>query len=174
MGQSRAAREFTDLRRPGFQTGHAARQVGFMSTQRRVSRWHRLICMERTGEGWPSGSLQVVRHVYASASEGTAPLMSIVWSAWAWLATKFLPSDRPLRQLVPPVRKVPRPGILPSRASRRVAFGKPVSPRSSLPHIPLPSGTAYLYRPLPQAPDGNHRRAERYDGKRDMHFQHAA
>jgi hypothetical protein len=153
---------------------HAARQVGFMSTQKWVSRWHRTSGTERAGEGSASGSLAIARHVRAIAGGATAPLVSIVWSAWAWMATNFLRWDFLLRQLVAPARKARLSGFPPPRVSRRRAFSKPVSPRSSIPHIPLPIGLACLHRILPQAPAGNHRRAERYDGQRDMYFQHAA
>lgn len=153
---------------------HAARQVGFMSTQKRVSRWHRLTCMERAGRGSKFGSL-LARQIFRAIAGGTtAPLVSMFWSVWAWMATKLLRSDRPFRQLVTPVRKVRRRGSPPLGVNRYAAFGKPVCPRSSLPHSPLPSGIAWLRRILPQALSGTIRQAERYDGQRDMYFEHAA
>ncbi len=45
--------------------------------------------------------------------------------------------------------------------------------RSSLRHLSFPV-PARLHPALPQAPTGNRRWAERYDGKRDLYFQHAA
>jgi hypothetical protein len=181
-----------------------ARQVGFMSTQKRESRWQRMSCAERAGAlGIPGDRLSspgrqarslpsvahIARYVCAIANGRTASLLSILWSAWAWFhpsgkasppgapelpATKFLRSDRPIRQLVQPVLTVNRRGSPPSWAGRRAALGLPASARSSLPHIPSPSGLARFHLTLPQAPAGIHRRAERYDGKRDMYFQHAA
>ncbi len=128
--------------------------------------------------GWSGRAIPcpapIARYVYALANGGTAPLVSIVWSMWAWLATKFLQSDQPIRQLVQPALKVNRRGSPPPGAGRRAAFGIPASPRSSLPPIPFPSGFAPLHQTLPQAPVGYRHRAERYDGKRDMYFLHAA
>jgi hypothetical protein len=195
---------FQSDRRPGSSWNPQARQVGFMSTQKRENRWQRMSCVERAGAfGNPGDRLSllgrqarvfpslahIARYVCAIASGETAPLLSILWSAWAWfhasdkdlspeapeqLATKFLQSDCPIGQLVQPVIKVNRRGSPPSGAGRRGALGMPASPRSSLPHIPCPSGFARFHHTLPQAPAGIHRRAERYDGKRDMYFQHAA
>jgi hypothetical protein len=166
-----------------------ARQVGFMSTQKRESYWQRMSCSERAGAWKYSSPAHIARFVCAVATGQTAPLLSILWSAWAWfhrsdeilspgtkrLATKFLQSDHLIRPLVRPVLKADRRGSPPLGAGRPEA-----SPRSSLPHIPFPSGLARFQRTLPQgpigpqAPAGYHRRAERYDGKRDMYFQHAA
>lgn len=155
-----------------------------MSTQKRENRWQRRSCMERA-EGSPS---KVARNVYAMASGGTAPLLSLLMVTWAWfhpidedlslgtpdqLATKFLQSDQPIRQLVQPVIEANRRGSPPG-AGLHAAFGIPASPRSSLPPIPFPPSFAPLRLPLPQAPVGYRHRAERYDGKRDMYFLHAA
>jgi len=166
-----------------------ARQVGFMSTQKRENRttpatktcrrgpryhWQRVSCTERAGVRHYPRYAHVARFICAVAGGGTAPLSSILWSAWAWLATKFLQSDHLIRPLVRPGLMADRRGSPPPRAGRHAALGMQASPRSSLPHIPFPSGLARLHPPLPQAPAGDHRRAERYDGKRDMYFQHAA
>ena len=163
-----------------------ARQVRFMSTQKRESRWQRKSCTERMGvlggQSWSRRRTsrndprptRVARFVCAVAKGQTAPLVSILWSAFAWLATKFLPSDHHIGQLVRPVLKADRRGSPPPRVASRAALGKQASPRSSLPHIPYPSGIVRIHRILPHAPAGHRRRAERYDGKRDMYFQHAA
>ena len=163
-----------------------ARQVRFMSTQKRENRWQRKSCTERTGvlggQSWSRGRTagndfrptHVARFASVIASGQTAPLVSILWSAFAWLATKFLPSDHHLGQLVRPVLKADRRGSAPPRVPNRAALGTQASPRSSLPHIPYPSGSPRLHPTLPHAPAGHRRRAERYDGKRDMYFQHAA
>ena len=158
-----------------------ARQVRFMSTQKRENRSQRLSCSDRAGWGAFPGSRHVARLIWATAANGrTAPLLSIFWSAMAWMATKFLHSDHPIRQLVRPVLKADRRGSPPPQVRSRAALGKQASPRSSIPHISYPSGPVNLHRPLPQgpigpmAPAGVCRRAERYDGKRDMYLQHAA
>lgn len=146
-----------------------------MSTQKRVNRSQQIKCTDCAGVGCFPLPVQIARYVCAAANGRTAPLMSILWSALAWVATKFLHSDHHIRQLVRPVLKADRRGSPPSRARRRAALGKQASPRSSIPHIPYPSGFARIHRSLPpQAPDGYSRRAERYDGKRDMYFQYAA
>ena len=161
--------------------GTPARQVGFMSTQKRedpstpattTSRrgswgWQHMSCTERAG---------VARHVCAAAKGQTAPLMSIFWSAVAWLVTKFLQPDRPDRQLARPRLSAEHRGSPPPLVRSRVSLTKQASPRSSNPHIPDPSGPVRLRPPLPQFRAARHggRRTERYDGKRDMYFQHAA
>jgi hypothetical protein len=154
--------------------GCPARQVRFMSTQKRVYRSQHIRCTDRAGVGCIPLPAHIARYVCAAAKGRTAPLLSIFWSALAWAATKLLHSDHPTRQLVRPLLKADRNGSPPPRARSRAALGKQASPRSSLPHIPYPSGIVRIHRILPHAPAGDHRRAERYDGKRDMHFQHAA
>jgi hypothetical protein len=160
--------------------GCRARQVRFMSTQKRVNRSQPKECMDRVGAGCIPLPGAIARYVSAAVNGRTAPLLSILWSAMAWVATKFLQSDYPTRQLVRPVFEADRRGSPPPRAGCRAALGKQASPRSSIPRIPYPSGPSSIHPALPQgaiapqAPDGESRRAERYDGKRDMHFQHAA
>jgi len=157
-----------------------------MSTQKRVSRSQPNNCTDRAGVGCFPIPAQIARYVCAAANGRTAPLMSIVWSAFSWMATTFLLSDHHIRQLVRPVFEADRRGSPPPRVRCRAALGKQASPRSSIPHISFPSGLSGIHRSLPldpiglpslvgpQAPDGHRRRAERYDGKRDMYFQHAA
>lgn len=165
-----------------------------MSTQKRESRypkatftcrqgprfrWQRLICTERAG-GWGTLLLPPYsRYSCAGASGGTAPLFSTLWSVWVWLATKFLPADISIGQLVQPAFSAERTGSQPPFGACRPQFlhwarGASVSPRSSHPHIPFPSGPAFLHLTLPQAPAADQRRAERYDGKRDLYFLNAA
>lgn len=169
-----------------------------MSTQKRENRSQRFQGTERArahgapGDrflslGWNAMKfpLQVhlARYVRAAVNGPTASFWSIIWSAWAWfhprdrdpspgprkLATEFLQSDHHPRQLVQPFFEADHRGSPPLRAARPKA-----SPRLSRPHIPYPSGLVRLHPTLPQDPAGDHRRAERYDGKRDMYFQHAA
>ena len=183
--------------------GCPARQVRFMSTQKRVNpdtpatklcrrgrryRSQPIKCTDRAGVGCVPFPAQIARYVCAAAKGETAPLLSILWSAMAWVATKFLHSDHHKRQLVRPVLAADRRGSPPPRVRSRAALGKQASPRSSLPHITYPAGFASIHRTLPQGATGPHGpigpqswdvrrgglRAERYDGKRDMYFQHAA
>ena len=151
-----------------------ARQVGFMSTQKRETPRQRMSCTERAGARDDSSPAHIGRFVCAVAGGGTAPLWLVFGLAIAWLATKFLQSDYLIGQLVQPVLKADRRGSPPPGVGRRAALGIQASPRSSLPPIPFPSGFAPLHLPLPQAPVGYRHRAERYDGKRDMYFLHAA
>ncbi len=161
-----------------------------MSTQKRENRWQRITCTERAG-AWvrlnPAPAL--ARFACAFAIGKTAPLLSLLGLAWAWLrcsdiypslgepnrlATEFLRSDHLNRQVVQPVLEAHRRGSPPYAAGRHAGFGTAKSVRFSLPLLPSPSGFAPLPFCLPQAPAGYRRRAERYDGKRDMYFLHAA
>ena len=116
----------------------------------------------------------------------TAPLLSILWLAWAWLhssdetlqetadrvATKSLLSDHRsetfaglgLRRSTTPPGGVRGPSESVPRAI----------PRSSLLHIPHSPARTRLHTTLPHVPVGKVRRAERHDGKRDLYFQYAA
>jgi hypothetical protein len=157
-----------------------------MSTQKRVNRSQQTRCTDRMGAGCIPLPGPIARYVCAAAKGRTAPMMSILWSALVWVATKFLHSDYHIRQLGQPLLKADRRGSPPPRVAcraplgRQTALGKQASPRSSIPHISYPSGSERLHRILPhgpigpQAPAGSNRRAERYDGKRDLYFQHAA
>lgn len=161
--------------------GTPARQVGFMSTQR----WEdRSILATQAGhrETW-SWQLTdskkracAARHVCTAAEGRTASLLSILWSAMAWLATKFLQTDHLIRQLARPRLRAERRGSPPPSLRCGGSLNRQASPRSSIPHIPDPSGPARLHPPLPQFPAVHQSglRVERYDGKRDMYFQHAA
>jgi hypothetical protein len=146
-------------------------RIGFtMSTQRRVSR---VVSAMRTNRA----ELRCL----------TAPFMSIVWLAWAWLlcggktpqqaavreATNSLLSDHHNETLAQLDNRSwsPPPGWVGVRST----YGLRVTQRSSLRQVPrfLPS-RAHLHTTLPIAPAGEVRWAERHDGKRDLYFQHAA
>ena len=185
-------------------------RLGSMSTQRRANRispateidragvrrrWFRG-CMERVGI-----SVSAARTGSALASGLTAPLMSIIWSAWAWFSTPatkaYRRGPRGLRTCDEgsPVatRKVATNSLLsdycfemfagmgnlsgsPPRdgvGSRRLPIPQ-ATHRSSLPRIPVLPVRTHLHPTLPQAPAGEIRWAERHDGKRDLYFQHAA
>ena len=116
----------------------------------------------------------------------TAPLMSIIWLAWAWLsncdersqastfrvATNSLYSDRRFETFAglgspsssPPPGGAGDCGLSVQRSTHR----------SSPPHISILPVRSHLRHTLPQAPAGEVRWAERQDGKRDLYFQHAA
>ena len=192
--------------------------LGLMSTQRRVSRTNPAIatdrgeirrhwfpgCMgrteSRTGGALASGIPPQRQRSVAGDPGITAPLMSIIWLAWAWLhtcdersraaivrdATNSLHSDCHNESLawLDSRSGSPPSGATPTTRTRRrgpqceagvrVPSAQRVTRRSSFRHIaPLPVRTR-LHSTLPQAPAGEIRWAERYDGKRDLYFQHAA
>ena len=146
--------------------------IGFtMSTQRRASR---MIPSINTGR-------VEIRRL-------TAPLMSIIWLAWAWFgfcdeksqaavadrkATNSLLSDRQ-KEILASLES--RSGSPPSgRSGDPSPSGLRVPLRSSLSHRPrFLLVRAHLRTTLPIAPAGEVRWAERHDGKRDLYFQHAA
>ena len=144
-----------------------------MSTQKPESRWQLTSCIERANSRVDLSPANVARYVYAIARDLTAPLFSAIW-IWAGLATKFLLSDYHLGQLAQPVIVTERRGSPPPGAGRPSAFGRTAPPRSSLSRISLPTGSPRFPQAWLQAPDGIRRRAERYDGKRDLYFLHAA
>ncbi len=169
--------------------------LGSMSTQRRANRttpaietdradlrrrWFRG-CGERAGT-----SVSAARTGSLLASVTTAPLMSIVWLAWAWLrscdersqastfrvATNSLLSDHCFETfagLESLSGSPPRDGEGEQRLSIPQATRRP-----SLPHIPVLPVCTDLHPTLPHAPAGEVRWAERHDGKRDLYIQHAA
>jgi hypothetical protein len=154
-----------------------------MSKQKRDNRSQLKRCTDRARVGCIPLPDVIARCVHMAAKGRTAPLVSILWSVLAWVATNFLPSDHPTRQLVRSALQTDRRGSLPPPQVRlRVAM----SPRSSIPHIAYPAGLPGIHRTLPygatrpqrllgpKVPDGYRRRAERYDGKRDLYFKHAA
>jgi len=175
-------------RRPG--------RIGFMSTQRRENRWRRTSCFAGAGlSGIPGGGLLplgwrpsgiafpglIARRNRTDANGGTAPPVSLAWfhpsdknsspGASAWLATNSLPSGTRIVQLV---LQDPRHGTPPFGAGPGAASGTPANLGAPLPRISPPSASARLHPALPRVPAGIRRWAERYDGKRNLHLQHAA
>lgn len=137
-----------------------------MSTQRREAHWQRIGCGSRAGLLERFGSAPVTRFSRATASGRTArPDTS------AKAATNSLLKDHPLVWLV---RKDARHGSPPLWTGRHENAGPPAEDRSSRSLLSVLSGFARLHLPLPQAPAALSRRAERYDGKRDLHFLNAA
>jgi hypothetical protein len=154
-----------------------------MSTQRREDRGQRT----RTGcaEGWSHSWLVLLAwFARALAAVGTAPLQTVFRLPAASfhpndkdlspgtperLATNSLQSDYLFAQLVLFVEQDNRRGSPPcGTASRPAGF------RSSLPLTPSPSVLVSVHPSSPQHPAGQCRWTERYDGKRDLHFQYAA
>ena len=162
-------------------------RIGFMSTQRRASRTQRVHSTNRDAMKGLTGSDFGMRFGLAIANGITAPLMSVMWIVWAWLrqggaeasrgeqagaATDSLPSDYRFRTIA---RLASRCGSPPSRAAGCSAdsFTRAIH-RSSTLHIPQHSFRARLHRSSPHAPAGESHWAERYDGKGNLHIQHAA
>ena len=88
-----------------------------------------------------------------------------------WVATNSRRSDRRNQQRVRLVDLYIRFGSPPLR---QAAAGRPLLKSSSdFPPDPSPAVLARLHPALPQAPAAMRCRTERYDGKRDLHFQHA-
>jgi hypothetical protein len=156
--------------------------IGFMSTQKRVSRFTSAARISRSREtsrrrqpwngtdragAWGSVSPALLpRNAHGGGI--TAPHLSIIWSIWFWMATNFLLEDKPIRLSVRPASQAELPGSPPFRST---VSGQPASPGH--PAIPFPTSHVSLHPALPQAP-ANIRRAERYDGQRNLHFLHAA
>jgi len=159
-------------------------RIGFMSTQRRESRWQG--CMGRAGVSGNPFLAPVARP--CNASGGTAPTYIS-----SWLATNSLQLEYRIVQLVQLAWLVQLVVLVPLvqlvQFALRIAQDKrrgspPLGGRKavctpaifapSLSHIPLPSGLLRLHPSLPQDPAGRRRWAERYDGKRDLYLQHAA
>jgi hypothetical protein len=161
-----------------------------MSTQRRENRWQRRSCTEcgvpgrrylpdgvqRAGPQGESFPGLFARQDRADANGGTAPPShpsdeDLSPGAPAWLATNSLQMDYRIVQLV---RQDLRLGSPPFGAGRGAETGTSATHGLSLPHIPSPSGFEQFHPTLPRVPAGRRRWAERYDGKRDLHLQHAA
>jgi hypothetical protein len=141
-------------------------RIGFMSTQRRENRWRRTGCTRRIGlsENFFWGAKAQCGSV--NASGGTAPP-----GIPAWLATNSLHLGYRTVQLVLQDLRHSSP---PFGTGPGGETGTPATHGSSLPHISSPSCLTRLHPTLPQVPAGECRWAERYDGKRNLHLQHAA
>lgn len=140
--------------------------LGSMSTQRREAHWQCIGCGSRAGLLERFCSAPVTRFSRAAASGRTArPDIS------ATTATNSLLKDHPL---VRRVRLDARRGSPPLGTSRHENAGPPAVNRSSRSLLSVLSGFARFHLTLPQAPAAFSRRAERYDGKRDLHFLNAA
>ena len=149
---------------------------GFMSAQRREHRSTQAAVRRcrvvrrrsrRTGCFPGAGPLVPIAQEACAVAGGTAPP-----EGQAWMATKPLQSDHRKGKRAFAVRLNASPGS-PLLEARRF-FGTPESPRFSPPPIELSSAPLRFHPALPEIPAGISCWAERYDGKRDMHLQHAA
>ena len=155
-----------------------------MSTQRRENgstpvtkncswgprnRWQRMSCTDGASELSLVWLALVAWFARVTARVGTARPHTA-----EWLATNSLHSDYHTTQLVGQDFRRPSCSSPPIRAARSATVGTPATRRSSLPLIPSPSALVSVYPSLPHHPAGQCRWMERYDGKRDLHLQHAA
>jgi hypothetical protein len=190
---------FQAFRRQGPNGSRPAGQ-GFMSTQRREyrvtpatkacrrgprCRWRPVDCMEHAESFGLSSSASSALLTHADAIGGTAPSGFYPTcfhpsdkdpspGTLERLATNSLQSDHRSTQLVRLVPVNIRRGSPPPRAGRRAAAVTLKSFGSSFLHIPSSSGSARFHPSLPRVPAAMNSRTERYDGKRDLHLQHAA
>ena len=160
-----------------------------MSTQRREDLWQRRNCMEVARESGHLWFALIAWFIRAIARVGTAPPPAIDRLQTACfhpsddepspgfperLATNSLQLGHRTIQLVrQDFRRIPHCSP-PTRAAGKGTTGTPATRRSSLPLSPAPSVLERLHPPLPHNPAGQCRWTERYDGKRDLHFQYAA
>jgi len=95
----------------------------------------------------------------------------------AMSATTSLQMDHPHRKFVLIVRSEVQDTTrwTPPKESADTAVSiRRATRRTFLSLIPIPSDSALLRQTLPHDPAGHSRRAERYDGKGNLHFKHAA
>jgi hypothetical protein len=164
---------------------------GFMSAQRREHRSTQAAVRrcrvarrrsQRTSNSPSAGPSVPFAQAACAVAGGTAPPEGQIWfhpsnmepslGTPGRLATKSLQSDHRKGKRPFAVRLNASPG-LPLLEARRF-FGTPESPRFSPPPIELSSAPSRFHPALPEIPAGISCWAERHDGKRDMHFQHAA
>jgi len=107
------------------------------------------------------------RHDHARSFAETARPMDLATSA-----TTSLPMDHPHRKFVSPAHAARWTS---PRSSGSIAkLIRQATRRTFLPLIPIPPDSALLRQTLPQDPAAESRRAERYDGKGNLYFKHAA
>jgi hypothetical protein len=135
------------------------------------NRWQRSSCTKNAKESGPVFPTPIALHRRALATDGTAPPVT------DWTATNSLQSEQNHLNFVTPAWFVPqdsRRSLPPPGSGIHAATGTLTTRRSSPPFIPSPSGFVSIHPTLPQFPAGFDRWTERYDGKRDLHLQHAA
>jgi hypothetical protein len=151
-----------------------------MSTQRREDRWQRTNCTNRAGApgvpgdsflstGWGVRghieSAPIAQKIRAYATVGTAPPHFA-----ARLATNSLQSDRRTKQLVGQVFH----GSPPSLVGNRPVTGTLATCRLPLRSFLLLPHSSPSIPPRRISQQAQCRWMERYDGKRNLHLQHAA
>jgi len=155
-----------------------------MSTQRRAARWQRT---HRTESGDPAGQ-RVARGVErmtgtqrnpvsslpspprSRATGGTAPPVDS-----AWLATNSLFMDSLTLRRSGKTGGRGECGSARANAHKRFHAAGITAPRMRSPELILiPSGSESSPKPVPLVLTTFPSQAERYDGKRDLHLQHAA
>ena len=140
-----------------------------MSTQRREYRWQHRVCTEHAKRSSQIGLAFIAWFARVIATVGTAPPKAILKMPAARLATNSLQSDHLFAQLAPFVEQDIRRGSPPTGMATR-----PAGFRSFLPLALSPPVLVSVHPSLPNHPAGKCRWTERYDGKRDLYFQHAA
>ncbi len=145
-----------------------------MSTQRRDTYWLRNRCAHRAGTLRCSGLAPVTRYRHALANGITARPDRPVELATNSLQKDHHLKDRRVGRIVAEDVASSKQRTIASGTARSKQAGPPAAHGSSLSLLSISSGSALLHLTLPQAPTGDRRWAERYDGKRDLHFQHAA
>jgi hypothetical protein len=140
-----------------------------MSTQRRENRWQHRSYTEHASRSSHIWLAFIAWFARVIAAVGTAPPEEAAWFPPVRLATHSLQSDHLFAQLAPFVEQDIRRGSPPTWMATPLAGS-----RSSLPLTPIPSALKSVHPSLPKHPAGKCRWTERYDGKRDLYFQHAA
>jgi hypothetical protein len=163
---------------PAGQHGSSSAGLSFMSTQRRENRFSpaaifrrlalrfRRRITQRSEQTKAARPLPVPPTSTALADGRTAPPQLTVRSA-----TNSLHTDQ---AFAPIAWKVSRSGSPPLALARCSASFPPASVRPFRLVSSIPPCLESLHAASPQAPAALSRRAERYDGKRDLHFLNAA
>ena len=151
-----------------------------MSTQRRENRWQRTNCTKRAGALGQKKSAPIAKKARAYATVGTAPPhtaasfhpsdKNLSPGAPERLATNSLQSDCRTKQLVGQDYH----GSPPSLAGNRTVTGTPATCRSPLRSFLLLPPSSPSIQPRRISQQAQCRWMERYDGKRNLHLQHAA
>jgi hypothetical protein len=152
---------------PAWSLWIAPGRIGFMNTQRRDDRSRVASCKDRLGSSGSEAPTYRVESLPANAPGQTAPL-----GAPALAATNSLRMDRANQQPIRLVCFAFRPGSPPPRqaATQRPSFDRPLGS----PPFPISAGYARFHSALPRVRSAFRCPTERYDGKRNLYFQHAA
>ncbi len=152
--------------------GHGNRSTPATKARRRAprNRWQQTNCAGPAGQRGRLCLAEAAPLPSAEANAVTAPPGNP--AKWA---TDSLQMDYRAGQKVRLVSLAAR-RVLPSLrgVGGGAAYSATPTPRSSLVRIPTPSSFATFHPAWPQAPAGYRRRAERYDGKGNLHFFYAA